>query len=124
EVMALGGVAQGVEDDSWLHAGDAPVGIDLDHAVEVLREVEHDRDVAALPSQAGSAAATEDRHVVLTADAHPFHDVIERAGDDDADRHLAVVRSARRVERAISVAKSDRTLDVLAQIALEAVGGR
>ena len=46
------GGAQVVEHDARLDPRPAFLGVDLQHAVEVLRAVQHDRDVAALPGEA------------------------------------------------------------------------
>ena len=50
-------VAQIVEDAARLNPRQLACRVDLQHVVHVLREVHHDRDVAALPGEAGPAAA-------------------------------------------------------------------
>ena len=75
--------AQRVEDDAGLHAGDALLDIDLENAVHVLREVEHDGDVAALAGEARAGAAREDRRV-------------ERSGTPPPPRARRLRRAARR----------------------------
>ena len=57
--MFFGGVAEVVENDAGLHAGDAAGGIDLENPRHVLGEVEDDGDVAALAGERGAAAAAE-----------------------------------------------------------------
>ena len=44
------------------------LGVDRLDPVAVLRPVDHDRRVRALPGQAGAAAAGQHRHAVLAAD--------------------------------------------------------
>ena len=68
EVVRLGRVAQGRRARSpAAPARGRSRGVDLQHAVQVLREVDHHGDVAALAGQAGAAAARQDRRAVLAA---------------------------------------------------------
>ena len=64
----VGLVAQVVEDAARLDAGDAALGVDLENAVQVFREIDHDGGVAALAGEARAAAARQDRRVVAPAD--------------------------------------------------------
>ncbi len=59
EVMFFGGVAEVVEDNSGLNAGDAAFGIDFENARHVLGEIQHDGDVAALAGQGCASTATK-----------------------------------------------------------------
>jgi hypothetical protein len=68
EVMLFGGVAESVEDDSGLHAGDAAGGIDLENARHVLGKIEDDGDVAALAGERSAAAAAEERRAEFAAE--------------------------------------------------------
>ena len=90
-VVALGGIAQVVEDQARLNARELARRVDVQRAVQVLGEVQHHGDVAALTREARAAAARQHRRLVLAADAHGLDDVVDRARDDDADRQLAVV---------------------------------
>ena len=80
--------------------------VDLEHAVQVLGEVDHDRDVAALAGEArcrrraGRIGAPCSRQTATVATTSSTV-----ARDDDADRHLAVVRAVGRVERAVAGVK-------------------
>ena len=100
QVITLGGVPQTIENNARLHARPPRVRIEGDDAVHVLRTVDDDRDVATLAGEAGAAAASDDRRAVTAADAHGRDDVIGVAREDDAQRHLAVIRSVRRVQGA------------------------
>ena len=60
-------VAKRVEHDARLHPRESIAGIELEDPVHVLREVEHDRDVAALAGEARAGAAREHRRAVLPA---------------------------------------------------------
>ena len=92
ERVALGRVAQRVAHGAGLDAREARGGIERDDAVQVLRAVDDERDVHALAALRGAAAARQDRHAVLARERHRGDDVLHRAGEDDADRHLAIVR--------------------------------
>ena len=97
EVMPLGGIAQLVEHDTRLHARGPRAGIELYNAIEILRTVDHDRDVAALAGETSAAAAREDRNVVLPADGDCLHDVFDVSRDHDPNGYLPIVRTVRRV---------------------------
>ena len=94
---------RGVEmalDDAGLDVSDARVGIDRDHAIHVLREVEHQRRVARLAGEAGAAAARENRHRVLACERNRRDHVAFMARNHDADWHLPIVRRVGGVGRA------------------------
>ena len=79
EAVLLGRVAEMVEHDAGLRrARAAAPGSISTIAVQVLREVEHDRDVAALAGEARAAAARQDRRAVLAADRHGGDEVVDR----------------------------------------------
>jgi hypothetical protein len=89
--MGTGLLVELVEDDTGLHDREAAVSVDRLHRGEVLGEVHHHGDVAALAGEAGAATAGEDRRAELTADRDGRDEVIDRPRDDDADRDLPVV---------------------------------
>ena len=103
--------AQVVEDAAGFDAGEAALGIDRDHAVEVLGEVDHDGGVAALAGEARAAAARQKRRIVTPADLHRLDDVLPRLRDDHPDRDLAVVRGVGGVERAAAVIEADLAVE-------------
>ncbi len=118
-VAVLGLVPEMVEDEAGLDAGELALGVDLDDLVQVLAEVDEDGHVAALAGQAGSAAAREDRSAVLAAGGHRRDDIVDRARDDDADGHVAVVGAVGRVHRAGSGVETDFSGEGRAELALE-----
>ncbi len=97
---ASAGVAQRIEDDARLDAREPPGGIDLEDPVHVLREVEHDRDVAALAGEAGAGAARQHRRAEAAARGHRRDHIVCIAGNDEPDGNLPVVRAVGGVERA------------------------
>src|SRR5207248_9059914 len=93
EAMPLGrDAAQVVEDAARLYARDAAAGVDLEDVVEVLREVDQHRRVAALAGEARAAAAEDDRRPVLAADAVDLDELVQVAREDDAAWRDAGVR--------------------------------
>ena len=86
-------------------------GIDLEHPVHVLGEVHHDRDVAALPGQAGAAPAGDHRRAERARGRHGMHHVVQIARQDDADRHLAVVGAVGGVEGSAALVEAHLTPD-------------
>ena len=122
QLVRFGGVAQRIEHDAGLHARESADRIDLEDPVHVLREVEHDRHVAALSGEAGARAARQDGRVVLPARGHRRDHIVGIAGNDEADRNLAVVRAVGRVERAAAAIEPHLAADHPLQLALE-LGG-
>ena len=119
-VRLLGLIPEVVEDRPRLDARDAPLGVDLEHAVQVLGEVDDDGDVRGLAGEARAAAAREHRHVMRPADLDGRDDVVDRARDDDPDRHLPVVGASGRVERARAGAEPDLAGDDGGELARQA----
>ena len=79
--------------------------------MEVLREVDQHRRVAALAGEARAPAAQDDRRPVLAADAVDLDELVHVARDDDADRRHPVVRGVGRVEGAAAGVEADLALD-------------
>jgi len=118
-VIVLGLRAQVVEDQPRLDAREAALGVDLQQVVEVLGEVDHHGDVGRLARESRAAAPREERRAVFAAEPHRLDDVRDRAGNDDADRQLAVVRAGRGVERPVARGEPHLAFDGLPQIVLE-----
>src|SRR5205823_2042894 len=97
EVVPFGGVAQVVENQSGLHAGPAPVEIELDDVVHVAGKVDDDGHIRRLAGQAGVCAHRQHRRAVGTTYRHGCHDVVGVEREHGADRDLAVVGAAGRV---------------------------
>jgi hypothetical protein len=113
--VLLGLLAEPVEHDAGLDAREPTLRVDLEHAVQVLREVDDDGDVDRLAGEARAAAARGDRRLMVTAGLHRRDDVVDRPREDDADRHLAIVRAGRRVQPAVAVGEPNLALDRRAQ---------
>ncbi len=91
ELVLLGFVAEGVEDEARLDAGEARGGIKVEDRVHVAGEIDDDGDVAALAGEAGAAATREDGRAELAACGDGGNDVGGVEGQDKADGDLAVV---------------------------------
>src|SRR5579863_6274148 len=107
QVILFSRVAEMVEDDSGLDAGDAALGIDLENLRHVLRKIEDDGDVAELSGKRGSGAAAKKRSAELAARGDRHENVVGIAREDDSDGYLAVVRSVGRIESAAAVVEAD-----------------
>jgi hypothetical protein len=123
QVMRLGRIAQRVEHAAWLHVRALLLGVERDDAVEILRAIDDDGDVAALSGEAGAGAAREHRRTLRAARGDRRDDVLDRARHDDADRHLAVERAVGRVERAAAAVEAHFRRGVATQLRGERVGG-
>ena len=99
EPMPLGRVAQGVAHHAGFHSGHPSRGIDVQHAIHVLRYVKHDRDVHALAALRRAAAARKQWRLEFPAHGHRGYDVLDRSRNHHPDRDLAVVRRVRCVHR-------------------------
>ena len=86
-----------VQHAAGLHPGIALLHIQLDNAVQIFREVDDHRDIAALPGETRAAAAIGDRRAEAAADRDRALHLFQRLRNHDADRHLAVIRCIRRV---------------------------
>ena len=74
QVVALCSCSKRIQDHAGLDAGNTLLDIHLENAIHVLREVEHDRDVAALTGQARAGAsigASNDLHMATAARTSP-----------------------------------------------------
>jgi hypothetical protein len=114
-VIFLGGVAQIIEDDAGLHAGEATRRIDLDDLCHVPGKIQNDGDVAALAGERRPAAAAEKGRAEFAADGNCGENVIGIARKDDADGNLAVVRAVGSVEGAAGTVKADISIYAQAQ---------
>ena len=90
------GVAHGVADHAGLDARGAGLRVDLQNAVHVPGEVEHDGGVDRLPGDRGARTDGQHRHVVAAAHRQCRFGVRDVARHDDADRHPPVVRGVGR----------------------------
>ena len=88
-----------IQDHAGLDAGNALLDIHLENAIHVLREVEHDCDVAALTGQARAGAAGEYRRFERSADGDRGAHVVFVAWHDNTNGYLPVVRGVGGVQR-------------------------
>jgi hypothetical protein len=91
--VCFGLAPQRVEDDSGLDASRSRTWVQVQNLVHVLREVEHDGDVAALSRQAGSGTPWEHGSAVRPAHRDRGHHILGIARHDEADWHLPVIRA-------------------------------
>ena len=84
-------VSQSIQHNSRLNPRSFLVSIDLEDPVHVLREIEHDRDIAALSGQTRPGTASQDRSTVLPAHSYRCNDVIDVTWDYQSDGNLTVV---------------------------------
>src|ERR1035438_4825228 len=91
EVVALGGTAEGVENDARLDDGELGGGVDGGEAAHVAGVVEDDGHVGALAGEAGAGSAGKDRGSSGATSGQSSLDVGRVAGQNDADGKLAVI---------------------------------
>ena len=115
EVMFFGGVAQSVEHDAGLHAGDAARGIDLEDFRHVLGKIQHDGDVAALAGERRASAATQQGRAEFAANGNCGQHVVDVVGKNHADGDLTIVRAVGGVEGAAAVVKANFAANARAQ---------
>jgi hypothetical protein len=109
--VLLGLLSKDVQDHARLDAGDLSLRIDLQHPVLVLGEIEDHAGVAALAREARPAASRQHWRTEFPADLEGGGDVLRVPRDDDADRHLPVVRRVRGIEAAAAVVEADLASD-------------
>ena len=99
---ALGLFAQPIEDDARLHPRLPARRVDCQDRVAVLREVEDDRDVAALPCQAGARPPREHRRPGRAAGGDGGDGILRVARIHHPNGHLAVIRRIGRIQGAVA----------------------
>ena len=96
--VGLCGRLQRVAHRSRLDQRGARRGIDGNHAVHILREIQHHSHVHALAALRRPATAREDRRPMLATQANRCDYVSVCARKHDPDRNLAIVRSISAVD--------------------------
>jgi hypothetical protein len=85
--------------------------VDLDDGVQVLGEIDNDRDVAAFAGETRSTSAAQHGSSVLATHMQRCNDVVDRLGNDDADGNLPVVGGIGGVERPAPTIEAHFPLD-------------
>jgi hypothetical protein len=110
-MRTLCGVAQGVQDDAGLDAGDHLSRIDLENIAHIPGHIDDDGGVAGLPGQASSASAGKQRDSIAPAELDGLDDILYVAGKHYTDGHLTVIRAICRVERPAPLIKAHLAAD-------------
>jgi hypothetical protein len=105
--MLFRGVAQMVEHNAGLHAGDTAYGIDLEDLSHVLCEVEDDRDIAALSRERSASSAAENGSTEIAADGKRGENVVGIVREHDPNRNLAIVGAVGGVKGPRAAIKAD-----------------
>jgi hypothetical protein len=121
-VLAFRAVAQCIQHEARLDTRGPRRRIDREDAVHVFREVNHDRDVAALSGQAGAGAARQDRRAEAAARRHGGDHVVGIAGHHQPDRYLAVIGGVGGVEGAAAGVEADFAAHGAPQLGFERPG--
>ena len=100
QMMFLGGLAQPIENDSRLDDGQLALGIERGEPVHVPRVIKDHGHIGALPGQAGSSTARQNRRAQRPARGQRRLHVRCIPRNDDANGQLPVVGGVRRIQRA------------------------
>ena len=124
ELVELGGVAEAVENDAGLDAGELVCGVERFERVHPARIVEDDGDIGGLAGERGAGSARKDGGSGGAAGGDGGFDVGCVARVEDADGKLAVVGGVGGVERARAAIEENVAAEGGAEARLElAVGG-
>jgi len=104
-----------IEDDSRLDTGNAACGIDLEDVGHVLREIQDDRDVAALSGERGSSTSAKKRGAEFATKTDCGENIVRVAREHYANRDLAIVGAVSRIESAALVVEAHVAAKVLSQ---------
>ena len=122
EFVLLGRAAEEIEDAARLHSRALVCGIEFEDVAHELGEVQDNGDVAALAGQAGATAAPEHGGAVPAGGRDCLDNVFLVPRDDDADRHLPVIRGVRRIQCTAPVIEAHLTADLAAELRLQRPG--
>jgi len=117
--MLLGSISQIVEHDTRLNPGALRDRVERLDPIQILRAVEDDGGITALPAKARAAAACKHRHIVAAARRDTVHQIVDCLRQDHADRHLAIVRGIGGVQCLRTGIEADFALEVRAQFRRE-----
>ncbi len=122
QMVYFSGVAEMIKNDSRLNPRDSPLGIDLKNLRHVAREIEHHGNIAALSSERCASAAAKNGSAKFACGRNRRDHVVRVARQNDADRHLPIIRSIRRVERAAAAIEAHISAQIAAQFSFERGG--
>ena len=109
--------------DSRLDSRELLDRIDLNDPIHVFGVIDDDRDVAALPGETRASPARSDRRAELAAERERLQNILFVARDDDAKRHLAIIRAIGGVESAVPVVEAHLAFDFAVEAVAEGLGG-
>src|SRR6185437_6301510 len=122
QVVFFRRVAELVEHNSRLHAGDASDGINLQNLRHVLGEIQNNGCVAALASQRSSRAAAKQRSAVLAADGDGGNYGVIIAGENHSDGDLPVAGTIGAIKRAAAAIETHFSAKIAAESGFESGG--
>ena len=122
QVVLIGTIAQVVQRHSRLHPRILFLRIDLQNLVQVLGEINHNGNIAALPGKACAAAPGQNRRAIFAGQRHRLNYILDCFRNDHADGHLAVVGAVRGIECAAAVVETHLAIYVLAQLSGQRIG--
>ncbi len=112
EAVGAQGCIQLVEDDAGLDARPALLGIDLDYAIQMTAEIDHQGFVDRLPGQAGAGGTWRDRQAVFSGQRDGGDDILDGAWNEHRMGHELVEAGVGAVEHARVVVGSQIAGDV------------
>ena len=94
EAVLFGGIAQLIVNQPGFDRCVPFLRVQLKQAVEVLGEIQHNRDIAGLPSEARSSTAPQPIGDTVLAEGtrNRLNDIVDRARNDSANGDLTIVR--------------------------------
>jgi hypothetical protein len=119
QVVHFRGFPHAIEDDAWLDDGRFALRVERQQAPHVLREVNDDRDIAALAGEAGSGATRQDSRAQFAAGGDGRLHIGFIARQHDAHRRLPVIGGVGGVQGTRSGIKADFSADGGAQFGFE-----
>jgi hypothetical protein len=114
-MVLFGGGAEMIEHDSRLNPRNAAGGVDFENSRHVFREIENDGNIAALAGKRRAGAAAKKRSSELATKRYGCDDVFVRAGENDTDWNLAIVRTVGGIEGARTGVETDFSANIFFQ---------
>ena len=121
EVVRGEALVQVVQNHARLHARRAAGHIHLQHLIQILGTVDDQPRPNGLPGETGPAAARHDGRPRLQRDLNRGGQGFDRARDDHAGRHHLIDARVRGVQPPARVVEADLAVNVLGQVADEAL---